>query len=276
MVCDSPFNMSHSYFFLFISVTSVEQLTASTVKRVVGEDGLLTCIVRHQGDNTVIWKKEQKTKKGTKILTANSEVITSDKRISVLHENDGDVYVLLINNITIKDSGFYVCEVNSNPPIRSFHQLKVIKERYQTTEASSIPEAASLHTGLVAPEIDAYWTDPMDSIMHNFTQCCSDKKVANSCLGFCDVTNILGGAAGNPTECEDDFPIIAECMADGRDHVPCCKAAGIPEVCQDLCRGEYTVQTDFLKTHFSCAEHTSVTLSCIAMGIGKTILISFW
>jgi hypothetical protein len=255
-----------------ISVTTVEQLRTKTIKRVIGEDGLLTCIVRHQGDNTVIWKREQKGKSGTKVLTANNEVISSDKRIDVLHEDDGEVYVLSIKNLTTKDTGFYVCEVNSDPPIRSFQQLKVIKERLiadEATEAPNTPESASLHTGLVAPGAEAYWTNPMDSLQHNFTQCCSDKKVANSCLGFCDVTNILGGSAGNPTECESDFPAIASCMADGRDHVPCCQAAGIPEVCQDLCRGEYTVQTDLLKTHFSCADHTAATLSCIAVGIGE-------
>ena len=253
-------------------VTTVEQLRAKTIKREIGEDGLLTCIVRFQGDNTVIWKKEEKGKSGTKVLTANNEVISSDKRIQVLHENDGEVYVLLIKNLTLKDAGFYVCEVNSDPPIRSFQQLKVVKENVAKDEDSVELVAASLVTELVAPT--AYWTDPLESVQHNFTECCNEKNVAKDCLGFCDLTKILGGRAGNPNACESDFPQIASCMADGRDHVPCCVAAGIPEVCQDLCRGQYTVQTDYLKTHFSCADYTATTLSCIAMGIGKLHFLS--
>ena len=40
------------------------------------------------------------------------------------------------------------------------------------------------------------------------------KQVTNKCIGFCDVSNILDGTTGNhPSECEDDFPKIVECMA---------------------------------------------------------------
>lgn len=35
----------------------------------------------------------------------------------------GDVWVLLIKNAKPTDSGIYVCEVNSNPIVRSFHKL---------------------------------------------------------------------------------------------------------------------------------------------------------
>lgn len=31
-------------------------------------------------------------------------------------------------------------------------------------------------------------------------------------------------------ECEEDFPNIVTCMADGRDHLPCCIDQGIPQV----------------------------------------------
>ena len=38
--------------------------------------------------------------------------------------------------------------------------------------------------------------------------------MANRCIGFCDVKNILHGTTGShPSECEDDFPKIVECMA---------------------------------------------------------------
>ena len=46
------------------------------------------------------------------------------------------------------------------------------------------------------------------------------------------ISHFTGGSAGDPNMCEPDFGKIASCMADGRDHVPCCQAAAVPEVCQ--------------------------------------------
>lgn len=36
----------------------------------------------------------------------------------------GDVWVLLITDTKPTDTDLYICEVNSNPPIKSFHSLK--------------------------------------------------------------------------------------------------------------------------------------------------------
>ena len=57
-------------------------------------------------------------------------------------------------------------------------------------------------------------------------------------------------------------------ITDGRNHVPCCVNEGVPDVCQDICRGEYTIPTDDIRTHVSCSEYTEPTLACIAVGIG--------
>lgn len=57
---------------------------------------------------------------------------------------------------------------------------------------------------------------------------------------------------------------------DGRDHEGCCIKERVPDICRDLCRGEYTTVTDNVKTHFSCPSHIERTLSCIADGVGKT------
>ena len=35
----------------------------------------------------------------------------------------GDVYVLTIKSVTHRDSGLYVCEINTKPRIKSFHKL---------------------------------------------------------------------------------------------------------------------------------------------------------
>lgn len=57
-----------------------------------------------------------------------------------------------------------------------------------------------------------------------------------------------------------------------RNHVPCCIEEGVPDICQDVCRGEYTMITDNIKTHFSCSAYTEQTLACIVEGIGKLLI----
>lgn len=57
-------------------------------------------------------------------------------------------------------------------------------------------------------------------------------------------------------------------MADGRNHVPCCVQERVPDICQDVCRGEFTPVTDNIKTHYSCAAYMEKTLACIVEGIG--------
>jgi hypothetical protein len=49
----------------------------------------------------------------------------------------------------------------------------------------------------------------------------------------------------------------------------------VPDICQDVCRGEYTVITDNIKTHFSCSAYTEQTLACIVEGIGKNMFSSY-
>ena len=95
-------------------------------------------------------------------------------------------------------------------------------------------------------------------------------QVSEKCLGFCSIRNILEATTGtNPAECEEDFGAIVRCMADGRNHVPCCQKANVPDLCQDMCVGEYTTKTDALKSHISCSAYTAPTLACIAEGVSK-------
>ena len=58
----------------------------------------------------------------------------------------------------------------------------------------------------------------------------------------------------------------------GRNHIPCCQKAGVPDLCQDMCIGSYTVQTDDVRSQVSCAAYTAPTLVCIAEGVSKWIL----
>lgn len=75
--------------------------------------------------------------------------------------------------------------------------------------------------------------DDNKTYVHDFTDCCQSLNVSTKCLGFCAVHNIVDGTTGiEPDSCEADFPRIVKCMADGRNHLPCCERKKIPDLCQ--------------------------------------------
>lgn len=242
-----------------------------------GDDALLTCVIMGSYRNeTVIWRKGP-----TMILSAGLNRVTKDKRISILHDDaqkdpsktqtDGDVWVLLIKNVKPDDSDVYVCEVNSDPPLKSFHPLRIKSKDGKFTVNPSVPEEKD-STGLSPPNIDSdseYHNYP-PTITHDYTECCESFNVSTKCLGFCTIHNILDGTTGiEPEACENDFTNIIKCMADGRNHMSCCEKKKIPDLCQDMCRGEYTPFTDQLRSRISCAAHTIPGLECILEGIQK-------
>lgn len=223
-----------------------------------GEDALLTCVVMSPAKNdTILWKKGP-----TEVLSANLNRVTSDKRISILHDEapvkktetlGGDVWVLLIREVKPTDTDVYVCEINSDPVIQSFHPLRIIKK----TDNISDEVAFGDRTELQPPLIESEYQNFAPAITHDFTECCQSLNVSSKCMGFCTVHNILDGTTGiEPEACENDFPSIIKCMADGRNHMPCCERKKIPDLCQDMCRGEYTPFTDLLKSRISCSAHT--------------------
>ncbi|XP_049544577.1 Ig-like and fibronectin type-III domain-containing protein 1 [Anopheles darlingi] len=283
----------------------------------VGEDALLTCVVMTPFNNdTVLWRKGPH-----EILSAGMNRVTGDRRISVLHDDSpsgrtplgGDVWVLLIKETRLNDSDVYVCEVNSDPIVRSFHPLTVRQPKKKgatvgagsrngtvTPTTTSTPGSSAVTSpkgdavgSTQSPEtgasstseeddggdssFDAYTdseeevsADGVPLVTHDFTDCCVANNVSSGCMGFCVLHNILDGSAGvEPEMCEKDFPGIVRCMADGRNHVPCCVEKGIPDLCQDMCRGEYTPFTDLLKSRVSCVQHTLPGLQCILDNIQR-------
>ncbi|XP_034111306.1 Ig-like and fibronectin type-III domain-containing protein 2 isoform X1 [Drosophila albomicans] len=241
------------------------------------KDGLLTCVVSENvANNTVIWKK------GDEILTAGSVRVTNDNRVRVLHdgspkgrnlETGGEVWVLLIKDLKTSDSGAYICELNSDPVLRSIHILTVKEVSQGNSTDTATAESSDVF--LLPPPLNAqdnrsFWRPSQSPpvFTHDFTECCERANVSTQCMGFCNVHNILDGTTDvDPEACEKDFPSIVKCMADGRNHVPCCVEKQIPDLCQDMCRGEYTPFTDRLKTRVSCVHHTLSGLQCILKGV---------
>ena len=280
-----------------------------------GADALLTCVTRNLGENTLMWKYGSDKARmehanydlvhhatyftidfyTLQLLSAGTIRVTPDKRISVIHDEGGDVFVLSISEVTMNDTGTYMCEVNTDPPTRSFHNLQGIIEfvfnikMCQTSNSNNDRKSkisVLSRTALRAPSpppntstspsklkgnsstnVWGFSTErPLYS--HDYTECCKGAGVRTRCLGFCSIDNIMEGAAGqNPSACEPDFKKIVRCMADGRNHVPCCKRAGVPDICRDMCYGEYNVHDDDARSHVACNTFTAPTLACIAEGI---------
>ena len=226
--------------------------TRPIVKNPEDKDALITCIVQNQGDFTLMWKKTSKIpNRDATVLSANTHMVTSDKRMKVMHATGGQVYVLKITNVTMFDAGIYFCEVNTDPPIMALRELTVLRRQYRKVKKLPLPSS----------DINS---------SHNFTSCCVSKNVSTSCQQFCHLDFVMDGVGlGKPEDCEDEFPSIVSCMADGRNHMPCCVDAGIPEMCTGLCKGEFNIKTGSIKVISACRDYVEPTLSCIATGIGK-------
>lgn len=88
-------------------------------------------------------------------------------------------------------------------------------------------------TDSTTTDIPSIEESTIPSITHDFTDCCQSLNVSTQCIGFCTIHNILDGTTGTePEMCEKDFPNIVKCMADGRNHLPCCERKKIPDLCQ--------------------------------------------
>lgn len=230
-----------------------------------GEDALLTCVVLGAKGRPVLWKRAR----DNKLLTAGGVRVVRDDRVDVLHDDTeeplpgpgiakgGDVWALVIKSVRASDAGLYMCELNSEPPVRSFHRLTVISRGLTPPENLNVTDSYSANN----PTLSTL------ALSHNYTDCCIATNVTKSCLGFCSIQTILEGTGQDPESCQPDFPAIVKCMADGRNHVPCCVQERVPDICQDVCRGEFTPVTDNIKTHYSCASYMEKTLACIVEGI---------
>jgi hypothetical protein len=136
----------------------------------------------------------------------------------------GDVYVLSIADVTTEDQGLYVCEVNSDPPVKSFHELKgqfpnvPLNLRHVSSylfffSTVALTEVAAAESDAEESEDYLLYSDASET-SHDFNDCCKSKNVSSTCMGFCNLDDIMKGKTHtDPDACDSDFPNIIQCMA---------------------------------------------------------------
>ena len=109
----------------------------------------------------------------------------------------------------------------------------------------------------------------------HMTACCAAGGVASSCAGLCDLDHMFHAspAATAPllARCSAHLAAVFSCLADGRDHAPCCLDSGVPELCADFCSGDLA-PSNLTSTSTStslvaqCAPYTRQVVGCVAIG----------
>ena len=64
----------------------------------------------------------------------------SEGSLTALDSNVMVMMMLIIRNVTLRDAGMYICELNTATVTRSFHELKVITDKMLVAPVSSSSE----------------------------------------------------------------------------------------------------------------------------------------
>ena len=246
--------------------------------RVAGDTALITCVVTQREDRSVLWRREG-AGQGAGLLAVNTDVVTADPRVSVLHEAGGEVWVLQLRGLAPADSGTYSCELNTAPPTVSRHRVLVLprlpRSRVGDTEDTEAGDYVDPEEALET--VDAH----LSAHQPHMTACCGAGGVASSCAGLCDLDHMFHAspAATAPllARCSAHLATVYRCLADGRDHAPCCLDSGVPELCADFCSGDLA-PSNLTSTSTSlvaqCAPYTRQVVGCVAIGNNNNIHIT--
>ena len=153
-----------------------------------------------------------------------------------------------IRKAQVTDSGIYSCEVNTNP-VKSVSRVLTV----DYPDAINVLYNQTKHFA--------------DSVDHNFTQCCEHEGVSQLCFDYCHFKGLVSGTPKPQIAavCVNHMSSITKCLADGKNHIPCCKRQQVPSVCLGSCVGKYTLTTAF--QHAVCLDYAGPILACIAQGV---------
>lgn len=108
-----------------------------------GRSASLPCVVEHLGKHKLAWIHKDRHI----LLTLHDKVITRNPRVSVHHSNYRSWW-LEIQDVKPEDSGFYMCQINTNPMISQTRHLEVVVppsiDELYTSSDQSVREGADV------------------------------------------------------------------------------------------------------------------------------------
>ncbi|XP_073999109.1 neurotrimin-like isoform X2 [Rhodnius prolixus] len=100
-----------------------DRSVSRNVTALVGRNAFLYCRVRNLGNRTVSWIRHR----DLHLLTVGSYTYTSDQRFFTTHSPQTEEWTLQIRFPQIRDSGWYECQIGTNPPIGLSMMLTVVE-----------------------------------------------------------------------------------------------------------------------------------------------------
>ncbi|XP_054159681.1 neurotrimin-like [Oppia nitens] len=123
------------------------QILSEPLKPGVGTDVTLSCPIKNLGKYKISWNSVDKQT----LLVVQNYVISDNPRIGFKKVSKGDIsyWSLIIRNVTLSDSGYYICQIDTNPPIRLLKFLNIFVpvqfDNKFSVESDSVIRVRELH-----------------------------------------------------------------------------------------------------------------------------------
>ncbi|XP_067671101.1 Ig-like and fibronectin type-III domain-containing protein 2 [Haliotis asinina] len=208
-----------------------------TVTGTVGDIAVLKCQVQDIGNATINWLFVDHN---TQISQGRTVLVTSQGKYGFLSPIDNSAtrqLNLQITNLNVTDAGRYRCYVSGTSAT-----VQVV----QTLQVQGAP---------VVPTIAV---EPA-----NFTDCCVQQNVSDSCLPACVPGNVSQAALNPLQACALDLNKLLHCFSDSRNHAGCCHRRLVPDICTDFCMNNPPSLT---ASHLVCLNMAREIISCFEEG----------
>jgi len=104
--------------------------------------------------------------------------------------------------------------------------------------------------------------------------CCSDPSVgvASECMPLCRFDPQQQDMLCLASDCFDDFKRVLFCASEGQPHLGCCRRAGVPQVCMDMCAGKISNTNQLFSSakYAPCLQSYHLILQCHEKNLKKT------
>ncbi|CAH0563604.1 unnamed protein product [Brassicogethes aeneus] len=242
-----------------------------------GDDALITCVVRDIGKNTVMWKKEDRERHSMRVLTAGETRVTADKRFGVLHDS---VEALTEKSLSVSWS----LPVSNLESVREYNvnvtSLKTFDDRVlEPVGSNKTSTRQTISVKVPIGQNSTVLNNLMPFTMYEQTNvapapqlpdikaCCANKGIGHkTCVNkLCDPSETKSVEITDLMICAPWAADTFSCLTNGLDHTPCCRARGLPDICQELCTGNVS-SIDF--NYFKCLRYMGEYTNCLLQGYG--------